>query len=422
MRDILDDPTDEEVDDLPSPDTNSSSTSGQIVNHQSFLFGYSSTMISLRNLHPPAHLIPKFWHVYKENVDPMVRMLHRPTTEVLMHNASRNLDNLPKSVEALMFAIYFAAATSLSPEQCLDVLGQDKETILKEYRFGAEQALAKAQFIQTQELMVLQAFTLFLVSVRRHDESRFVWTMAGLVTRLANAMGLHRDGTQFSVNPFETELRRRLWWLICTLGMLQPVPCQQWASLTTLDVRAAEDQGTDPTITEQAFDTKLPLNINDEDMWPDMKESPKEREGCTEMTFDLIRYEISNTIRFFTFAPLGRKCGHKIDKISIEDKERMIERLRAYLEDKYLKHCDLNIPIQWVAVNVSRLVSLPMAHSLLSTDYPPRFSTKCGSSSTIPSAVRTRVPVSRKKPKIASSPPLSTSFDTPASSNPSKTP
>jgi hypothetical protein len=28
----------------------------------------------------------------------------------------------------------------------------------------------------------------------------------------------------------------------------------------------------------------------------------------------------------------------------------------VHLEEKYLKHCDLNVPVQWVAANVARLV------------------------------------------------------------------
>ena len=217
MNDILDDPTDDE-DDHPSPDSNPSSI-GSRSNHQTFLFGYSSAMLTLRVLHPPKAQIPLYWELYKENVNPLIRLLHRPSAEKLLLKAAENLDNLSKAIEALIFAIYLATVTSLSPEQCQTFLDQDKDIATQRYRFATEQALARAGFLETQEVMVLQAFTLFLVSARRHDDSRFVWTMTGLATRIANAMGIHRDGAQFGISPFETEMRRRLWWQVCTLGI-----------------------------------------------------------------------------------------------------------------------------------------------------------------------------------------------------------
>lgn len=55
--------------------------------------------------------------------------------------------------------------------------------------------------------------------------------MTGLLIRMGQALGLHRDGTHFDyLSPFEIEMRRRVWWTLCML-----------------DVRASEDQGTDYT-------------------------------------------------------------------------------------------------------------------------------------------------------------------------------
>ncbi|MCJ1389916.1 hypothetical protein MMC18_002773 [Xylographa bjoerkii] len=343
MHNIIDNSSEEE-DDYPTPDSNPSSSHSR-QNHTTFIFGYSSTMITLRILHPPKDQIPIYWEVYKENVDPLIRLLHRPTIEKLILEASQNLEILDKGTEALMFAIYLAAVTSVNPQRCQLLLQQDKDIAIQRYRFGAEQALASAGFLETNELMVLQAFTLFLVSARRYDEGRFVWTMTGLATRIANAMGVHRDGAQFGLDPFETEMRRRLWWQVCTL-----------------DIRASEDQSSDPTITEQMFDTKIPSNINDEDIWPGMTEPPVAHEGCTEMTFDLIRYEVGNTARFLNYTPPGvvscTKRGH--ENSSIEEKERLIENLGQYLEAKYLRHCDMAVPLQWVAANVARLILAKM--------------------------------------------------------------
>ncbi|KAL8721060.1 MAG: hypothetical protein Q9225_002171 [Loekoesia sp. 1 TL-2023] len=339
MRDILDDPTDDEYD-YPSPGSGSSAS----ANHQGFIFSFSSTILSLRNFHPPANQIMTYWEVYKENVDPLVKTFHRPSVEKTLSEAAKDLDHISKPLETLMFSIYFASVTSLSEEQCMHMTGMERESALKKYRFAFEQAMARAGFLSTTELVVLQAFTTFLICVRRHDDTRFVWTLTGLLIRLAQSLGIHRDGEQFGLSPLETEMRRRLWW-----------------TLIHLDIRASEDHGSDPTITDQSFDTRFPLNINDEDINSLMKEPPQEHEGATEMTFDLIRFTVSTTARRLSYTPPRRgKCPDKVNVFSLEHKERLIEELHQHIEKKYLRHCDMNVPLHWVAGTVIRLVLAKM--------------------------------------------------------------
>ncbi|KAL8766142.1 MAG: hypothetical protein Q9209_006982 [Squamulea sp. 1 TL-2023] len=339
MRDILDDPTDED-EDYPSPGSGSSAS----ANHQGFIFSFSSTILSLRNFHPPANQILTYWEVYKENVDPLAKILHRPSTEKILQEAAKDLDHINKPLEVMMFSIYFAAVTSLSDEECINMTGIEKESALKKYRFGFEQAMARAGFLNTTELVVLQSFTIFLICVRRNDLTRSVWMLTGLLIRLAQSLGLQRDGEQFGLSPFETEMRRRLWWQI-----------------VHLDLRASEDHGSEPTILEQSFDTRFPLNIQDEDIDTSMKEPPPEHEGATEMTFDLIRYSVSTTARRLSYVPPGPgKCRAKNMTFSMEHKERLIEELHQHIEKKYLRHCDMNIPIHWVAGTVLRLVLAKM--------------------------------------------------------------
>ncbi|CAD6573380.1 MAG: hypothetical protein ASARMPRED_006024 [Alectoria sarmentosa] len=340
MRDILDDDTEEE-DDYPSPGSGSSASGNH---HQGFLFSFSSTILSLRRFHPIPEQISIYWAIFKTNIDPVIKLLHVPHYEKMISQASLDLDHISKPIELLMFTIYFAATTTLSPDDCILQLGMEKHAALRKYRFAVEQALARAGFLNTQELVVLQSMLLFLTCVRRSDETRYVWTLTGLLIRLAQGLGVHRDGQQFGLSPFETEMRRRLWWQI-----------------SSLDNRASEDQGSDPSIVEQSFDTKFPLNINDEDIDPSMKETPKEHEGATQMTFDLIRYSMGTTVRRLTYAPAGEgRCKTMSASQGIEDKERMIDNLHQYLERKYLQHCDMSVPLHWVAATVARLILAKM--------------------------------------------------------------
>lgn len=67
-------------------------------------------------------------------------------------------------LEALMFAMYFIATTSLTQEQCLRVLGQDRDKLVAQYKYGTEAALANVDFLSSMQVMPLQAFSIYLVS------------------------------------------------------------------------------------------------------------------------------------------------------------------------------------------------------------------------------------------------------------------
>lgn len=326
------------------------------VNHQVFIFGYSSTKVDLRPLHPTPSQTFILWEVFKENVDPVVRILHRPTARMILMNAASNLDRISKPAEALLFSIYFGAVVSLSDEQCQQLLDEPKEVLLKKYRFATEQALARANFLNSNSLICLQAFCFFLVFVRHCDDSRVIWSLGSLLIHLAQALGVHRDGSNFDLNPFDTEMRRRLWWHI-----------------SLLDSRSAEDHGTDSTFTEQFYDTKIPSNINDEDIYPGMKEPPTPRIGATEMTFCLIRFELGKFAREDFF---GRGSGpSRSAELSLEEKEGLIDECHRQLEEKYLRHCDMSTPIYWVTATVCRLI---LAKIWLTLHHPRSFTAGCG--------------------------------------------
>ncbi|KAI5197397.1 hypothetical protein AUEXF2481DRAFT_27177 [Aureobasidium subglaciale EXF-2481] len=338
LKGILNQDTDDEADD-PSP------THSLPDQHHGWIFSFSSQNVDLLSLHPIAGQIEAYWNVFKERVDPLVKVLHIPTIEPTVLASASHLANLSKSFEALLFAIYYGATTSLSEVDCLNKLGEEKGLLLSRYRFGVEQALARASFLTTEEMMVVQAIVIFLICLRRNNDARVIWTLTGLVVRIAQTLGAHRDGLHFNLPPFEIEMRRRLWWQICIL-----------------DVRASEDHGSDPTITEQVFDTKMPLNVNDEDLFPAMKKLPEERQGCTDMSFCLIRFEVANTFRRLNYIPPGepRQCGDFFASVTLEDKERWINECHKRLEERYLRHVDTSVPLYWVTATVARLMMSKM--------------------------------------------------------------
>lgn len=282
------------------------------------------------------------WEAYNENVAPLIVIVHKSTARNLFVEAAQHPETLDKNSEALVFAMYLSAVISMTHAQCMNQFGEDREIAIKRYRFAVEQALAKANFLNTQSLVLLQAAVLFLTTIRREDDSKFVWSMTSIVLRLAQSLGIHRDGTNFALKPFETEARRRLWW-----------------HLVLMDSRSSEDHGTDPLINENTSDTRLPLNVNDDELTPDMVNPPEEREGCTDVTFLLIRCEIIGALRranYVNFACPSGKIRMGEEGPFINRCERMIQIINDRVEERYIKQCDMNVPVHWAAATVGRLI------------------------------------------------------------------
>lgn len=197
--------------------------------------------------------------------------------------------------------------------------------------------------------MVMQAFTIFLVVVRCEDDSRFCWSLTGLVIHLARGMGLHRDGTHFGLSPFETEMRRRVWW-----------------QLLILDLRSVDELGTDLAISDRAFDTKMPSNINDADISPESTEFPEPRESRSDSAISLVRYEICALSRRLVMASsaLASLCprGMALNGASLPDRERMLIEVYQGVETKFLKHVVIHEtdPLYWMAAMIARVIMAKM--------------------------------------------------------------
>ncbi|ELR03634.1 hypothetical protein VC83_03465 [Pseudogymnoascus destructans] len=109
-------------------------------------------------------------------------------------------------------------------------------------------------------------------------------------------MGIHRDGTSLGLSPFDTEIRRRLWWMI-----------------VFIDCRTSDFSGTRPSKDLFLSDTKKPLNVEDEDLKPGMVKQPPERTGITSVVLSLIRFDIVDFRRIPFSSVLARSAICKMN-------------------------------------------------------------------------------------------------------------
>ncbi|OJZ92940.1 hypothetical protein ASPFODRAFT_56471 [Aspergillus luchuensis CBS 106.47] len=348
LRDLLHEPLEEEdsafseesVSERPLPTGSNAS-----------ILGFRALAHSLHPYHPPLTESVTLFGVFQENVSPMVRIFHMPTLVRNYWDAVASLESLDKDTEALLFAIYYSAVISMEPEQCLRTIGISKAHASETYLFAIEQALARADLLNTQSVMLLQAAVLFLFALRNEDDSRTVWSLTALIFHIAQAMGLHRDGIVFGLKPMETELRRRLWWHICLL-----------------DARSSEYHGCEPIVRGSAFDTKLPLNVEDADLTADMSELPVERAGVTGMYFCLIRCEVMQTMwKLSCVVPGLGGPRNGTGRPSLKEREALVQNLHDRLEERYLQHCDTSQPFDLASTFVARLM---VARAWLVARYP----------------------------------------------------
>lgn len=156
---LLDDSSNEE-----DPLYNQISTASPFSDVPDLLLGSQSQAAGLRALHPEPAQIFKLWQLYLDNINPIVKVFHAPTIQKLVSAAASNLSGIPRDAEALMFAIYCVTIQSLSNEDCITVMGEFKDVLKQRYRSGAQYALLNANYLRTSNIMVLQAFTLLVVS------------------------------------------------------------------------------------------------------------------------------------------------------------------------------------------------------------------------------------------------------------------
>lgn len=163
------------------------------------------------------------------------------------------------------------------------------------------------------------------MGVRSSYRCDTLFSLSGVAIRLARKMGLHREGSSLGLSPFETEMRRRLWW-----------------HLFSVDFRMSDIMSLRPSMDLLSSDTKMPLNVPDEDLNPGMIDPPPERNGITTIAVCLIRCEVIDFARKFTSPFPGNDHWDVLGTtdFTTATQEGLISQIEDFLERKYLRYCD----------------------------------------------------------------------------------
>jgi hypothetical protein len=151
-------------------------------------------------------------------------------------------------------------------------------------------------------------------------------------------MGLHRDGSHYGLSPVEVHTRRIVWYQLCFL-----------------DIRTCESTGPRPQIRRDDFDTKFPLNVNDEDL-ESANPPTVDSDHWTDMTLCRLRFEINEMHRFIW---MERPRLEK-KKTSLTAVLGKVQQFITAADERFLPMFDKNKPIHNMALITYKLLTLRM--------------------------------------------------------------
>ncbi|KAL2069447.1 hypothetical protein VTL71DRAFT_14126 [Oculimacula yallundae] len=305
------------------------------------LFGLSKSSVDISTFHPePIHIF-KLWQLYLDNVNPLLKVTHTPSVQGRIIEAASNLSNIEPPLEALMFSIYCMATLSLSEDDCLIMFASTRQEMLVKYQFGCQQALLNCEFLRTTDRECLTALFLYLVSVRPGTVPQSLSSMLGIATRIAQRMGIDKEAVLVKKTPLEAELCRRLWW-----------------GLVLFDGRVGEMAGARAATLNPIWDCKVPLNVAEADLRPQMKDSPQALSTSSDSIFAAVRSEVADFVRFSKWhldfsspALLPVALEHRRHPVTEGSEMGSLETL---IEEKYLAVCDPEIPLHFMTIWTAR--------------------------------------------------------------------
>ncbi|KAF3037873.1 hypothetical protein E8E11_004033 [Didymella keratinophila] len=301
------------------------------------LFGDTKIDVSLSTLHPSHVQIFRLWQVYSDNINPLVKVTHAPTLQASILDAAVDPKGISHELEALMFSIYCAALITMSEDECRAALGELKAKLLSKYQDACRQALINCGFLRSRERDCLTAYFLYLISLRPDTHPHTLSPMFAIAFRIASRMNICNEAANAKHGVFEAEMRRRLWW-----------------AMVVYDSRISEMTDYKTTQLTPTWDCKIPVNVNDFDLRPEMSATPADQDASTEALFAVVRGAIGNFIRHNAWHldfinPLLRHIA-KATQHRFDPNDDKLNGLEHIIENRYLRHCNPENPLHYITM------------------------------------------------------------------------
>ncbi|KAH3905269.1 hypothetical protein HBH56_218900 [Parastagonospora nodorum] len=267
------------------------------------------------------------WQVFTQRIEPLVRIMYRWVVEDLRtRSTSMELQtSLTPAERALIMAVCYTSVNSLTNDECRSMLQLERATLLTECRFQCEDALVHTNMFCMTDLNVIRAVVFYIMGSFDRVSTHSLWSLLGMTIRNAEKLGLHRDGAVLGLSPMATEERRRLWW-----------------QLQHLDLGAAVRMGLTPMTLTAGWDVKMPLNIEDEDLYASSTTAPPEKRGLTSLSYNLFTYWVLDQQRQNFLSKHGRfeLSWLTNSAMSSTTKDDMLSLLEDGVNRHFVQFCD----------------------------------------------------------------------------------
>lgn len=172
------------------------------------------------------------YRCYILGVHPVMPLIHPPTLlgyyeEFWKWYENKNPSKTPyahTSFIPLLFAMLYGGSVSCSAKKLKAEFGDiSRSSLSARLHDHVTRCLSLISFPRTPTLPSLIAFLIVQTILAKEEEPLTSSSFIGLGLRVAQIMGLHRDGAQFGLDPCEAEVRRRVWWHIAHMDSVMSI-------------------------------------------------------------------------------------------------------------------------------------------------------------------------------------------------------
>lgn len=283
-----------------------------------------------------------FYEDFVDSVHPLIPLIHLPTFDLHYRRfwdwyKTWTPGRAPEGVLAenpsflpLLFTVLFTGSIARSRPDTVANIRPPLETQKKLY-YLIPVALAMVGFPHSPSLYSLMSFLLLNSMLIREEESLSSCSFVAVAFRVCQAMGLHKDGTEFGLDEIQIEERRRV-----------------WCHLMHLDVMTSIVSGLPLVASSEMFsNTRMIRELRDEYIGKGQKDDV-ENGPLIDLNYILTagRYDATSCIRGIL---LRQFSPRPVTLVSVKNIEASIEELQSRTEKRierlaFQSHMDRNSP------------------------------------------------------------------------------
>jgi hypothetical protein len=133
--------------------------------------------------------------------------------------------------------------------------------------FAHARSILGFNFLEVGNLSLVQALTLASNYQQKRDKPNSGYNYLGLSVRMAMGLGLHKEFQGWNIPPLNMEIRRRVWWCLCSF-----------------DIGASITFGRPDVWPYKGVEVSFPLNVNDKDLTAASTSYPRDSSQVTPYT------------------------------------------------------------------------------------------------------------------------------------------